>query len=319
LKKFKITNVLRTDYIIGNYFTFDTVLLEKKDLKNLGINPEDLDVIVTAFNKNKSLENWKKLSNNSNKLIRLAAAKEGYFRSKFKKENDPEILFEAGKKGYDLSRFVNDKNPQLRALVPLYTKNINHLRELLFDKNPNVRASIASRGVYHTCLQHDESVLVRRVIARRVINPNIITALIKDPSYIVRATIAKRVPPSELISLSEDFEPLVRSRVAVHPQFHKKLLNDRSRRVRATIAEHTNDQELFTRLLGDSNWEVRVATLFNKKMITKKDIRQLSEDLVPMVRAEVVKMGYNFNSFNYDSSILVKNAIKSIKILKKLK
>ena len=206
-----------------------------------------------------------------------------------KKSTDPKEL---SRLAYDNAAsvrwavFQNEHTPQ---------KVVDQLaREYVDDDYPQVRRAVAQRTNDLNLLAKladDENVYVRQAVAEETDDPNILAKLADDADWLVRKAVAKKTDDPNLIAkLADDRSTGVRWEVAENTNdlnILAKLADDRDMHVRMAVAQHTDDPDILAKLADDGDPNVRLAVA--EKTDDLNILAKLSDDENWRVRKVVAR------------------------------
>ena len=178
-----------------------------------------------------------------------------------KKSTDPKEL---SRLAYDNAAsvrwavFQNEHTPQ---------KVVDQLaREYVDDDYPQVRRAVAQRTNDLNLLAKladDENWGVREEVAKKTDDPNLLAKLADDEDVVVRRAVAENTNDLNILAkLADDADWLVRKAVAKKtddPDILAKLADDGDPNVRLAVAEKTDDLNILAKLADDKNGYVRIA------------------------------------------------------------
>ena len=212
-----------------------------------------------------------------------------------KKSTDPKEL---SRLAYDNAAsvrwavFQNEHTPQ---------KVVDQLaREYVDDDYSQVRRAVAQRTNDLNLLAKladDENVYVRQAVAEETDDPNILAKLADDADWLVRRAVVKKIDdPDILAKLADDRSTDVRRAVVKKiddPDILAKLADDRDMHVRWEVAENTNDLNILAKLADDRDMHVRMAVA---QHTDDPDIlAKLADDGDPNVRLAVAEKTDDLN------------------------
>lgn len=178
-----------------------------------------------------------------------------------KKSTDPKEL---SRLAYDNAAsvrwavFQNEHTPQ---------KVVDQLaREYVDDDYPQVRRAVAQRTNDLNLLAKladDENWGVREEVAKKTDDPNLLAKLADDEDVVVRRAVAENTNDLNILAkLADDADWLVRKAVAKKtddPDILAKLADDGDPNVRLAVAEKTDDLNILAKLADDKSGYVRIA------------------------------------------------------------
>lgn len=209
-----------------------------------------------------------------------------------KKSTDPKEL---SRLAYDNAAsvrwavFQNEHTPQ---------KVVDQLaREYVDDDYPQVRRAVAQRTNDLNLLAKladDENWGVREEVAKKTDDPNLLAKLADDEDVVVRRAVAENTNDLNILAkLADDADWLVRKAVAKKtddPDILAKLADDKNGYVRIAVAEKTDAPDLLAKLADDENWRVR--TVVARRTTDLDILAKLAEDDDEDVR-KVARKRYN--------------------------
>ena len=178
-----------------------------------------------------------------------------------KKSTDPKEL---SRLAYDNAAsvrwavFQNEHTPQ---------KVVDQLaREYVDDDYPQVRRAVAQRTNDLNLLAKladDENWGVREEVAKKTDDPNLLAKLADDEDVVVRRAVAENTNDLNILAkLADDADWLVRKAVAKKtddPDILAKLADDGDPNVRLAVAEKPDDLNILAKLADDKSGYVRIA------------------------------------------------------------
>lgn len=178
-----------------------------------------------------------------------------------KKSTDPKEL---SRLAYDNAAsvrwavFQNEHTPQ---------KVVDQLaREYVDDDYPQVRRAVAQRTNDLNLLAKladDENWGVREEVAKKTDDPNLLAKLADDEDVVVRRAVAENTNDLNILAkLADDADWLVRKAVAKKtddPDILAKLADDGDPNVRLAVVEKTDDLNILAKLADDKSGYVRIA------------------------------------------------------------